>query len=201
MKTQDIMPEQDIKNLIHHQLDAQKVPSDFENIWEAYTMNNCKKHKKSFKALILAAALATVSVSAISAAQVLRITDNIDLPFKEDDSVLGTWRAVDFVEKINDFDPEHLNCSNDELYLKQLIFKENGKVTSATLEHGQFISWPDANTWTKGVVLHEHDQTASKYTLKNINGEDYMFLQWKSGDYTSGRLETPYYYVLKKVYE
>lgn len=195
------MKNQDLKDMMRAQLDAQKVPSNFEDIWEAYTMKSSKNHKKAFKALILAAALATLSVTALSAAQVLHITDNIDLPFKEDDSVLGSWRAVDFVEKINDFDPEHLNCSNDELHLRYLIFKENGQVTSTTLEHDELISWPEANTWTKGVVLHENDKTASSYTIKQIDGEDYMFLEWKSGDYTSGRLETPYYYVLKKVYE
>jgi hypothetical protein len=73
-----------------------------------------------------------------------------------------------------------------ELYLKELIFLPNGKT---------FKPWW---TWTKGLVFHSGDKTASKYTLKDIEGSTYMFFEWKSGDYTI-RYRKPSYYVLKKV--
>jgi hypothetical protein len=41
---------------------------------------------------------------------------------------------------------------------------------------------------------------ASKYVIKDIDGQTYMFYQWKSGDYTY-RYKKPSYYVLKKVNE
>jgi len=53
-------------------------------------------------------------------------------------------------------------------------------------------------TWTKGLVFHSGDKTASKYTIKDIEGSTYMFYEWKSGDYTI-RYRKPSYYVLKKV--
>jgi len=52
-------------------------------------------------------------------------------------------------------------------------------------------------TWTKGVVMHSGDRTASRYAIKEINGARYMFFEWKSGDYTI-RGNKPEYYVLKK---
>ena len=53
-------------------------------------------------------------------------------------------------------------------------------------------------TWTKNLVLNANDKTAAKYTIKEINGSKYMFLEWKNGDYIE-RGTTPWYYVLRKV--
>jgi bla regulator protein BlaR1 len=47
------------------------------------------------------------------------------------------------------------------------------------------------------VLHHGGDHTASKYTIKDIGGTDYMFFEWKSGDYILGH-RAPQYYVLKK---
>lgn len=46
--------------------------------------------------------------------------------------------------------------------------------------------------------MHHGDKTASQYTIKKINGCNYMFYEWKSGDYTLRGMK-PYYYVLKQV--
>ncbi len=45
--------------------------------------------------------------------------------------------------------------------------------------------------------MHGGDKTASRYELKKIKGRDYMFLEWKSGDYVL-RGAKPFYYVLRK---
>jgi beta-lactamase regulating signal transducer with metallopeptidase domain len=114
-----------------------------------------------------------------------RIVDKIDYPFINDPKVIGTWKSVDFVSEINQFNPAEKSWRGD-LYLKELIFKPNGKT---------FKPWW---TWTKGLVFHSGSKTASKYTLKDIEGSTYMFFEWKSGDYTI-RYMKPAYYVLKKV--
>ncbi len=111
--------------------------------------------------------------------------DNIDLPFVDDPKIIGTWKSVDFVKEIDDFHPEENNYEEGELYLKKLIFYENGR-TFRTF-------W----TWTKGVVMHSGSKTAAKYEIKEIDGDKYMFFEWKSGDYTIRRMK-PKYYVLKK---
>ncbi len=114
-----------------------------------------------------------------------RIVDNIDYPFRNDPNVIGLWKSVDFVTNISDFNPAKRSFKRD-LFLKQLIFLPNGRMDQP---------W---NSWTKGLVLnHGGDQVAEHYTIKNIDGTDYLFFEWKSGDYFMlGR--KPMYYVLKR---
>ncbi len=114
-----------------------------------------------------------------------RIVDKVDYPFVNDPKVIGTWKSVDFVREINQFNLAEKSWKGD-LYLKGLIFKPNGKT---------FKPWW---TWTKGLIFHSGSKTASKYTIKHIEGSTYMFYEWKSGDYTI-RYMNPFYYVLKKV--
>jgi len=115
-----------------------------------------------------------------------RIVDKIDYPFVDDPQVNGTWKSVDFVDEIEQFKAGERQWKNTkELYLKELIFLPNGKT---------FKPWW---TWTKGLVFHSGDKTASKYIIKNIEGSTYLFFEWKSGDYTI-RYRKPAYYVLKK---
>jgi bla regulator protein BlaR1 len=111
-----------------------------------------------------------------------RTEDDINLPFVNDPAALGSWKAVAFVAKPEDFKPGE---AQGDLYLKELVFLPDGKSPNGWL------------TWTKGAVLHHGDKTASRYEIRKINGADYLFFEWKSGDYTL-RHQTPKYYVLKK---
>ncbi len=112
-----------------------------------------------------------------------RIVDKIDYPFVNDPEALGTWKSIDFVENIEDFNPNEKDWK-DDLYLKEIVCLENGKTKGP---------W----SWTKGLILHPGDKTASKYLIKDINGSKYMFFEWKSGDYTIRHIK-PSYYILKK---
>jgi serine/threonine protein kinase len=110
--------------------------------------------------------------------------DNIDLPFVDDPQVIGTWKSVDFVSAIENFDPARREMKGD-LFLKELTFEPNGKTAKPW--------W----TWTKGVLIHHGDQTASRYEIREVKGGTYIFLEWKSGDFTIlGR--KPAYYVLQR---
>ena len=109
--------------------------------------------------------------------------DNIDLPFVNDPQALGAWESVDFVADISRFNPAQLSWKG-KLYLKGLTFLEDGKMPEAW--------W----TWTKGVVIHHGDQTASHYEIREISGHPYLFFEWKSGDVTIAGMK-PHYYVLK----
>lgn len=111
------------------------------------------------------------------------IVDKTDYPFVNDLAVIGGWKSVDFVKNIDDFDPAEKDWKGD-LFLNHLVFEEGGLIA------GNFL------TWTRGLVLS--DDTASKYTIKEIEGSSYMFFEWKSGDYTIRHMR-PHYYVLKKV--
>ncbi len=109
--------------------------------------------------------------------------DNINLPFVDDPRVLGEWTSVDFVSDISAFDPARPAWKHD-LYLKGLTFLKDGKMPQPW--------W----TWTKGVLIHHGDKTASQYEIKEINGTPYLFLEWRSGDVTIAGMK-PHYYVLK----
>lgn len=110
--------------------------------------------------------------------------DDINLPFRNDPAVVGAWESVDFVESPEKFDPAAKTWTGD-LYLKEMTFLNGGR--------GAKPWW----TWTKGVVIHKGDRTASAYSIKEIAGKRYMFFEWKSGDYVF-RGAKPFYYVLKK---
>jgi bla regulator protein BlaR1 len=111
-------------------------------------------------------------------------TDNIDLPFADDPQVIGKWESVDFVKTPDQFTPGKKQWEGD-LTFRELVFQQNGKTSNEWF------------TWTKGVLLHHNNKTASQYTIKPEGGATYMFLEWKSGDYTFRGLK-PWYYVLKK---
>jgi serine/threonine protein kinase len=111
-------------------------------------------------------------------------TDDFTLPFVNDPQVIGNWESVDFVPNISDFNPDKPRRKG-ELYLKGLTFLEDGKTAKP---------W---ETWTKGMVLHHGDKTASHYEIREIQGQLYMFFEWKSGDVMVLGMK-PSYYVLKR---
>lgn len=128
-----------------------------------------------------------------------RIEDKLDYSFVNDEEVVGKWEAVDFVEDESDFKPGTKSWEGD-LYLKDLIFLNDGKMAQPIAEdiksnETKPVKWLK---WTKGIVMHSGDKTASSYKIKEIDGEKYMIYQWKSGDYIF-RGEKPWYYVLKQV--
>lgn len=112
--------------------------------------------------------------------------DDIDLPFVDDPQVLGEWVSVDFVERQDDFRVGERTHAGD-LYLKGLTFLEEGKVEAAPW-------W----TWTKGVLMHSGDRTASAYTIEAFDGVPFLFLEWKNGDVLH-RGQEPKLYVMRKM--
>lgn len=117
--------------------------------------------------------------------------DKIDYPFEENIQMHGNWESVDFVKKIDQFKPG-LKGWLDDLYLKKLELSVNGE-TNMVFTSGNYNL-----SWTRDLIIDKRYKTASKCTIKEIDGNTYMFYEWKSGDYTY-RGRTPSYYVLKKV--
>ncbi|MCT4685979.1 hypothetical protein [Vallitalea sp.] len=114
-----------------------------------------------------------------------RIIENIDIPFTNDERVIGKWKTVDFVEDYQGYTPKD---TKRKLYIDSLTFNEDGSIQERK-----------ESNWTKGFVTEfPLEQTKSQYIIQEINGNTYLFVQWKSGDYKY-RHYKPYYYVLKKV--
>ena len=110
--------------------------------------------------------------------------DSIDMPFVRDDKVIGKWNSVGFVDRIESFSP---NAKSEALYLKAIEFFPDGKLTQEYMDD----IWHDK--WTKGFVLNHHRTTAASYTICEINGLEYLFLEWKMGNYIYGGLEPDFY--------
>lgn len=117
--------------------------------------------------------------------------DNIDMPFVNDDKVIGKWVSAGFGGKefAENFSPDQ-KC--DGLYLKSIEFFADGKLTQNYMDD----VWHDK--WTKDFVLNLHRTTAAAYTIREINGSDYLFMEWKMGNYIYGGFD-PDYYVFARV--
>jgi bla regulator protein BlaR1 len=113
----------------------------------------------------------------------IRRVDRIDYPFVDDPQVVGRWTSIDFVKTVNDFSFDERKWQKS-LFLAGMSIHKNGTTSGP---------W----TWTKGMIIHPGDQTASRYFIKEMEGLTYMFFEWKSGDYTFRNME-PWFYVLVK---
>lgn len=115
--------------------------------------------------------------------------ENINIPFAPDEKIVGNWKTVGYVEKIKAFNPKQ-NYQND-LWLKSATFKPDGTVLRKYYD----CEWLDK--WSKGVLLDQKKSIVSKYVFKEIDGKEYMFLEWKMGNYVYGGMP-PEYYVFEK---
>ena len=102
-------------------------------------------------------------------------------PFMDDATVHGQWISTDFIRTIQAFNPLEKAWKGD-LFLKELTFFPDGETSLAY-------------TWTNGRLVD--NDSISAYTLKEIEGEVYLFMEWMSGDVTV-RGNSPQFYVLKR---
>ena len=116
--------------------------------------------------------------------------DNLSIPFKDDKNILGKWKSVAFVQNAEDFSPTNID-SYCKLYFKEIEFLPNGECTS--VYGNEIISGRDVQEWTKGFILRKWNHTACAYETKNISGIEYLFIEWKSGDYRWGGFDTDFY--------
>lgn len=122
------------------------------------------------------------------------IEDNIDYIFEDDAQMLGSWESVDFVKDISQFKPGLKGWLGD-LFLNKFVISDNGKI-DITADNKKCFK--EGVSWTKGLIINKIQKTASKCTIEELDGDTYMFFEWKSGDYTYRGMK-PQYYVLKKV--
>jgi len=122
----------------------------------------------------------------------IAIKDNTDLPFIMDKDVIGSWDTVDYIRDCNNF-KVGVKQWPEELFLKKYIFEKDGKLFAGTSNSGKLYPI----NWSKGFVIDKHNGFVSEYVIKKIGNDTFMFVEWKSGDYTYGGIVYGYY-VLKK---
>ena len=111
-----------------------------------------------------------------------RRCDNIDYPFVNDENVIGVWKVRDFLINREDFDVNKQNWPEDDLFVLSVEFKNNGVHILTTKEQTSGF----ASAWTKGLVLYKQEKIAASYEIVTIDGKDYLFKEWKTGDYSFG---------------
>lgn len=109
----------------------------------------------------------------------IRRVDIIDYPFIDDEAVHGVWKVRDFLINREDFDPNKQNWSADDLFLSQIEFKDRGVYVTTSQNGTNSVT----SVWTKGFVLNRREKTACAYDIQVIDGKEYLFRQWKPGDY------------------
>lgn len=118
--------------------------------------------------------------------------DNIDLPFRNDERLIGKWKAVDFILTKEEFSTANRKT---DLYFKEAEFSEGGKCS--VLFGDEIISGTEQICWTRGYMLKKWNSTACAYEIRSIDGTDYMIMEWKSGDYRWGGMNTDYYVLIR----
>ncbi len=104
----------------------------------------------------------------------------------EPDKILGEWITVNLVDKEDEFDANEQ--VSRELWLKSIRFSNK----MASLNTGEGYS--GGLFWADDHIVS--DETAMGFKIQEIDGSEYLFLEWKSGDYI--RNNNMSYYVFKK---
>ena len=123
----------------------------------------------------------------------IRIKENTDIAFKNDEKVLGKWVAHDFIPDKSDFS-ENRVCKSFEPYFKAVEFLPDGECISV---YGDEVISGDKQCWTNGYILRKFNNCACAYEIRQLNGKDYLIVEWKSGDYRWGGYDTDYYVFIK----
>ena len=119
----------------------------------------------------------------------IRIKDDTNIPFINDERVVGFWQTVDFVRNFSQFKPRK-KFWKDDLVVKKYTFEPDGTLL---VEINKTISIVRRMNWSKDVVINNENSTVSEYIIKEIDGHEYMFVEWKSGDYIFGGVVKGYY--------
>ncbi|MBQ9790202.1 MAG: MerR family transcriptional regulator [Clostridia bacterium] len=116
--------------------------------------------------------------------------DDTNMPFVPNPKAIGSWECVDFIQ-IADKETYKPRKNPQKGILKTLSLMANGDCFKE-FSNGNIYK----NKWTDGYILSE--TLASNFIIKTIDTEDYLIMDWKSGDYVYGG-EIFGCYVFKKV--
>jgi len=132
--------------------------------------------------------------------QNIGIVDELPDAPANDTSVLGTWHVCAFVKQVEDFQPDTTLIPYDALFWRTAEFLSDGNLRNSFKNSDTGVISTDAPAvwrWVNGYVICNTRALASKYLLKEIDGTEYLFVQWKSGDYYFGGRE-PSWYVFQR---
>jgi len=119
--------------------------------------------------------------------------DSMPYEWVPDNNVLGAWIVHDYIKNRTYFNPNEMTWRGEDFWLTRAVFRSNGYVSFTVGEPKQISNCQ----YTKGYVYFLGDPCIAAYEIQTVNGVDYLFLEWKSGDYLrSGKV--PGYYVFTR---
>lgn len=119
--------------------------------------------------------------------------DNVNYTFENDPMILGNWTSIDFVNKVEDFNPNSKYWLGD-LILEQIEVKDDGIVLFKFMNSDNFN---EGDLWTKGKIFDKDYNCAENYLIVENNGKEYLLLPWISGDVIYRGMK-PCYYVFER---
>ena len=131
--------------------------------------------------------------------------DDINKPFINDKRVIGRWKTFCYFDPIElkkeDFIPFENPPSGawnymTDPYFKEITFAEGGHCTAVYAD--EIITGDDRHTWTRGYWLRKWNCNACAYEIKEFGGNEYLIIEWKSGDYRFGGRESSYYVMTRE---
>ena len=114
--------------------------------------------------------------------------DDINIPFVMDETVVGKWQSVACVWLPDEFIGEE---AEQPLWLRSVEFAADG----VAVQNYDGEEWQCR--WTKGACIDESRATVSQYFFAQRQGKEYLFMEWKTGNYVYGGME-PTYYVFER---
>ena len=79
----------------------------------------------------------------------------------------------------------------DDLYFREVEFMEGGECRAVYGD--EVISGREQICWTRGYMLRKWNSSACAYEIRSAGEKDYLIMEWKSGDYRFGGMDTDYY--------
>ena len=132
---------------------------------------------------------------------IMRKDEIPDVP-ADDRAVLGKWNVCGLVHSPEAFDPRN-PCPIIPfvgLYWRSAEFLEGGAMVNQFMNQSTdslYTDSPDVWRWVTGYVICNPRTTAGQYVLRRFEDTAYLFVQWKSGDYSFGGTE-PCWYVFRR---
>ena len=130
--------------------------------------------------------------------------DETDLPLLPDPEVLGEWEAVAFVRSTARFSRRSIPKKRVHLWILGVTFGEDNGFIRHVAWAGHAADWPFTYTRyesptaeARGTVLNKRKGVAEEYFLREVDGEEFLFIQHKSGDYIYGGRK-PVWYVFRR---
>ncbi len=120
--------------------------------------------------------------------------------FVSDPNIIGEWTAVDYV-----YDYKNWIYDSDkdtaELWLNKVEFTSDGNWICYYGNNNARIFWKwtyGQTIYTEGDYREDSMYRVGSYYLYQIDGEEFLFVEWKSGDYIQKEITVQGWYVFKK---